>query len=316
MRSIAVLLLFAITVAPAGAQERKSRGRGKEPPYPLLVTSDTRRDKKKLAALERPGRIVFTDGFESPKSFGKYFEIGGRTDGRAVLETDARLAHTGKGAIRLTAPARDGRSSGAGAHAWLGPKGYDQLYFRRYIKFAEDYDQGNLNHTGGGLAGVAGTGKWDGMGKAGLRPTGEDRFTSRLEPWRDWGRYSAPGYMFCYTYWMDMKPGRAEGQHWGNMLGPKKTERIVPERGRWVCLEQMIKVNTVGKADGELAAWIDGKLYLHYKGFRWRKTERLRLKRFSLDIYVHEARRQNVVWYDDVTLSTGYIGPLKRKVAR
>jgi len=93
------------------------------------------------------------------------------------------------------------------------------------------------------------------------------------------------------------------------MLGPDKADRIVPKRGDWVCLEHMIKVNTIGKADGELAAWIDGKLYFHYRGFRWRKTERLTIKRFTLDIYVHKAQRRNVVWYDDVVLSTGYVGP-------
>jgi len=98
-----------------------------------------------------------------------------------VLETDARLAHSGHGAIRLTSPARDGKSSGAGAVGWLGPKGYDQLY---------------------------------------------------------------------------------------------------------------------------------------YRGFRWRATERLRIKRFTIDIYVHKAQRNNVVWYDDVVLSTGYVGPMKRNAGR
>jgi len=177
MRTIALLCVYMLATASAEAQEKDAPKRAKEPPYPVLVTEKTRRDKKALAALEKPGRIVFTDGLESPKSFGKYFEIGGRKDGRVVLETEARLAHSGRGAMRLTAPARDGKSSGASAVGWLGPKGYDQLYYRRYIKFAKDYDQGHLNHTGGGLAGVAGTGKWDGMGKAGIRPTGDDRFS-------------------------------------------------------------------------------------------------------------------------------------------
>ena len=171
MRPIAVLLLLAI---PA---------RTTEPPYPVLVTAKTQRDKKVLAALEKPGRVVFSDGFESPKSFEKYFEIGGRKDGRVVLETDARLAHSGRGAIRLTARARDGKESGASAVGWLGPKGHDQLY-------------------------------------------------------------------------------------------------------------------------------------LHYRGFRWRNTERLTIKRFTIDIYVHKAQRDNVVWHDDVVLSTRYIGPLKQRASR
>jgi len=88
--------------------------------------------------------------------------------------------------------------------------------------------------------------------------------------------------------------------------------RFVPPRGESICLKQMIEVNTVGKADGELAAWINGQLYLHYRGFRWRKTERLKIKRFTFGIYIHQARRKNVVWYDDVAVSTGYLGPLKR----
>jgi len=58
-----------------------------------------------------------------------------------------------------------------------------------------------------------------------------------------------------------------------------------------------------------LAAWIDGKLYIHYRGFRWRSNDDVRLKRFNIGVYIHQARKDNTVWYDDVTLSTGYIGP-------
>jgi hypothetical protein len=93
------------------------------------------------------------------------------------------------------------------------------------------------------------------------------------------------------------------------MFAPTEERRVVPPRGKWVCLEQMIQVNTIGKADGELAAWIDGELYLHMTGFRWRTDEKGRIKRFNLGIFIHETRRTNSVWYDDVVLSTGYIGP-------
>ena len=39
--------------------------------------------------------------------------------------------------------------------------------------------------------------------------------------------------------------------------------------------------------------------------------QRLRLlnKRVGFGIYVHEARRDNHVMYDDVVVSTGYVGP-------
>jgi hypothetical protein len=73
----------------------------------------------------------------------------------------------------------------------------------------------------------------------------------------------------------------------------------------------MIKTNDVGRANGELAAWIDGALFLHYVDFRWRADAAVLLKRFGLDIYVHKAARTNEAWYDDVVLSIGYVGPLK-----
>jgi hypothetical protein len=116
-----------------------------------------------------------------------------------------------------------------------------------------------------------------------------------------------PGWLFCYVYWMDMRRDR-DGHYWGNMLGPAGPQRVVPERGRWLCVEQRVAVNAPGKADGELAVWLDGRLYLHYTGFRWRSTAAVRIKRVSLMVYVHESRRENRVCYDDLVVATGYVG--------
>ena len=92
-------------------------------PYPSLVTAQTQASPKALACLERPGKTVFSDGFESPESVKKYFEIRGLREGRAKLVTDAGVAHSGRGAIQFTAVARDGRESGSGASGWLGSGG-------------------------------------------------------------------------------------------------------------------------------------------------------------------------------------------------
>lgn len=279
-----------------------------DPFYPRVVTEVTRADSEALARLEAPGEVFFTDDFETDASFDKYFEVRGLDDGRARRVGDDTAAYSGQGAMRFAAPQNDGNASGSGASLWFGPQGYEVVYFRRHIKFAADYDQGNLNHTGGGLAGVVGADRWGGMGKAGIRPQGDDRFTSSFEPWRDWQRYAAPGFMFFYAYWMDMKKS-SDGNYWGNHIEPPPENRFVPERDRWYCLEQMIRVNDLGQANGELAGWIDGRLYLHATGFRWRTVEDLKIKRADIGIYIHQATRDNVVWYDDVALSTGYIGP-------
>jgi len=277
---------------------------------PVRVTEKTRADRTALAALERPGTVFFSDDFESPESIKKYFEVRGEKEGLARIVFDPKVARSGKGAFQFTAPARDGKESGVGAVGWFGPEGHDRVHFRRYIRFAPDYDQGNLHHVGGGLSAVAGSNKWAHMGSAGLRPKGDDYFNSSFEPWKDWGRLPPPGRMFLYTYWMDMKRDK-DGHYWGNNLEAGEGDRLALDRNRWYCLEHMIRANDAGKPNGELAAWIDGKLYIHYTGFRWRSAPDVKLKRFSFGLYVHQAARVNTVWYDDVALSTGYIGPAK-----
>lgn len=282
--------------------------RAADPPhYPFLVTAATRADAVELLRLQQPGSIVCRDDFESQESFAHWFEIGGEREGRVRISREPEAVHGGSGSLQLTSTANGGQPCGAGPMRWLGDDGHDVLHLRYWLRYAPDYDQGNLNHTGGWLAGVAGTDKWAGLGSAGERPAGDDHFSTSVEGWRDWQRVPAPGFLFSYTYWMDMKRDR-DGNWWGNMLGPADGERFVPERGKWLCVEQRVAVNTPGNADGELAVWLDGKLYTHHRGFRWRSSEAVRIKRIWLLAYVHAATRDNTVWFDDVVASTGYVG--------
>lgn len=274
---------------------------------PTLATAATRADPAALAKLQKPGKVLFHDEFESETSFGSYFEVGGLKEGRAKIVHDEQQVHSGHGALSLTATENGGKSCGASPALWLGDDGFDCVHLRYWIRYAPDYDQGNLNHTGGSLSGVAGTNKWRGMGTAGTRPAGDDYFATRVEGWRDWQHVAAPGYLFSYTYWMDMQQDR-DGHFWGNMLGPIESERFVPKRGEWLCVEERVVVNTPGKADGELAVWLNGVLYTHHTGICWRSSADVKIKRVALMVYVHEARRDNTVFYDDVVVSTGYIG--------
>ncbi len=289
---------------------------GEEGPmaYPRDVTQETLAHPEELARLQTPGSVFFQEDFESPKDLEKWYNRIGEKAGATQVVLNRTFAHSGQGALQLHTVNRNGESSAAGATYWFHP-GYDTIYFRRYIKFADDYDQGNLNHVGGSLYAVAGNDKWAEMGKAGIRPKGDDRFGAGFEPWRAWGRNEPPGAMMLYTYWMDMKRDR-DGNYWGNMFAPPKDRQVLLQRGVWHCLEHMVKANTPGQEDGEMAAWIDGKLYIHLKGFRWRTSPEVKLKRISLGLYVHQSRRANTVWYDDVVLSTGYIGCIAAKKER
>ena len=70
-------------------------------------------------------------------------------------------------------------------------------------------------------------------------------------------------------------------------------------------------LGTPGEADGEMAAWVDGQLYLHLKGFRWRTSADVKPKRITCGMYIHQSERANVLYYDDLAVSTGYVGPLE-----
>ncbi len=155
------------------------------------------------------------------------------------------------------------------------------------------------------LYAVEGENKWNQMGMAGIKPDGDDRFGSGFEPWSSWEALIPPGRMQFYAYWHEMLPDNS-GPYWGNVFYPDSV--IIPERGRWYCMEMMIKANDAGDDNGEMAAWIDGKLYLHLTGFNWRTTNELKIKRISLGIYIHNNPEDNICWFDDVVLSTGYIG--------
>ncbi|MCB9880100.1 MAG: hypothetical protein H6835_21105 [Planctomycetes bacterium] len=316
------VLLALLPAGGAFAQEPAAEA-AREAPAPIEVTAATRADAKALARLQQPGRVLFHDEFEADASFRSYFEIQGQKEGRVAIERDAAIVHGGLGALRLTSTSRDGASCGAGPVLWL-PKvierregeqapSLDTVHLRYWIRYAADYDQGNLHHTGGSLSGVAGDFMWTGMGGAGKCPPGDESFSTRVEGWRDWQRLPPPGYLHCYSYWHEMRRGN-DGHYWGNMLTASQPEqRVVPERAKWQCVELRVAANTVGddgaQRDGELAVWLDGALYLHFTGIAWRTSAAVLLKRVGLLCYVHEARRDNTVWFDDVVVATGYIGP-------
>jgi hypothetical protein len=178
--------------------------------------------------------------------------------------------------------------------------GYDEIWIRWAVKFAEDFDQGNHMH----LCWVGGNrvdNKYSAFGKAGKKPNGSDFLVTNLEPWREWGRVEPPGTLMFYSYWPDMKQS-PDGMYWGsNLLSDPKIQ--VP-RGKWVQMALHIKLNKPGQANGEQEFWMDGKHGGKWTGIRFRDTHDLKLNSFALDLYVHESKKVNLAWFDEVEIST------------
>jgi len=260
------------------------------------------------AAAQSRAEIIFSDNFELFVDPQKWPDITADPPARSSVSTDNRPenVHSGLVALKLTAAARNDSTASAKVNTWFMP-GYDQLYYRFYAKFAEDFNQGNFMHwcfVGGNHR----DNQWSSMGKAGQKPVGQDFFSSMFEPARDNGKYPPPGAMGFSSAYPDM-PVSGDGNYW--TIGFRPLVPFVIERGRWYCLEFMIKLNTVGEKNGEQAFWVDGVKIFHLRNMRWRDSELLKLNSFWFNVYIHESRQDNTCWYDDLVISTEYVGPME-----
>ncbi len=138
-----------------------------------------------------------------------------------------------------------------------GGWGGDTVFARCYVKF--DQGCGAIGHFGPCLGGNAPATRWPSV-KAGHPTDGTKSFWSGIEPYGDAWVWD------FYTYWCEMRGSPPRGQTWGNSFIRDPGLKVT--KGEWICVEQMIRMNTLGDTDGEQALWIDGKLAAHLgKGF-------------------------------------------------
>jgi hypothetical protein len=225
-------------------------------------------------------------------------------------------------------------------------EGYDRVFTRMYVKFAEDCEP--VHHFGTCVGGNFPSTAWPSV-RAGQPPDGDKSFWIGIEPFGDAWRWD------YYTYWCEMRGSPPRGQTWGNSF--IRAPGLKVRKGRWQCIELMVQVNRVGESNGELALWIDGELVSHlgkgfpkgkwvfdkftpaadgegvrwnqakgdreyfttapggdpFEGFRFRTNPKLNINFLWLYLYLTEGTpgKVNRVWFDDVVVATEYIGPLR-----
>jgi hypothetical protein len=248
--------------------------------------------------------VFFFDDFESSdlRQWDNRFGECGSLNISVISNPTSVFA--GKHALELAAP--PGKGSGASLPVWFMP-GHDTVHARWYCKFAPDFNHGDSMHFNRLIGGHPEDYEVT-VGRAGTKPTGADFLTTGIEPWRDHGRNPGLGALTFYTYYPDMKQCE-NGKYWGTVF--LAMPRVIIERGRWYCMEMMVRCNTPGRTDGEQAAWVDGKQVASITGMRWRDTGALKVHCFRLHLYIHDSPGINRVWFDNVALSTSYIGPIE-----
>lgn len=251
-------------------------------------------------------QVIFADDFESGDYAKKWDTV--RDDANAVLalvDLPADDARLGKKTLKVTATL--GKNTGGGVTKWFAPA--ETLFIRCYVKFDPGCDYVHHFCTLRANKSLTGGERWSGFGGAGLKPDGDERFSTALEPWGDWGRRPPPGRWNFYSYFHEMEKS-PDGKFWGNTFRPAEQPDI--RRGIWICAEFMLKHNTPGKPDGEQAYWIDGELRGHWRGINWRTSPTLWANAFTLESYVTETWTKNAVnsvYFDNVVIAKEYIGP-------
>ena len=256
--------------------------------------------------IGRHPEVIFAENFETDELGAAWNSVRDR-DGKVLQLVDLSVdkAPVGNRSLKVTATLGD--NTGGGLTKWFTSA--DRIFIRFYTKFEPDCDYVHHYCTLRANKSLQGRDKWSGFGGAGEKPAGDERFSTALEPWGNWGRWPPPGRWNFYSYWHLMDQSR-DGRYWGNGFRPAQQPNI--KRGEWICAEMMLQHNTPGRDDGEQAFWIDGELRGHWRGINWRTSPTLWANAFTLESYVTDRwtkQKINVVYFDNVVIARAYIGP-------
>ena len=250
------------------------------------------------AGLKGRTDVVWFEDFESPDWKDHWSELSER----AAVTDDPKLVLRGRRAFAIRSTKGEHGSMGGSVYF---PQGFDTLYVRYYVYFPKDFVWGQGRYCHLKLFGLEGlrTGQLWKPTRAGVKPTGTDKFSSRI------CARPKTGELHFYVYHPDQRGGYGDNRECTAGL----------QRGRWHSLETMLKVNTVGEKDGEVTCWLDGKLVGRAEGLRFRTIEDLRIRKARFDNYWGGAGDENtapvdqVHYIDNVVVATDYIGPAETR---
>jgi len=88
--------------------------------------------------------------------------------------------------------------------------------------------------------------------------------------------------------------------------------------GTWHCLELMLKNNTPGEKNGEIKAWMDGKIKIDVKNRRFRTVDSVKIRRVAFVNYFGGSNKSDTspqnqrIYLDDIVISEKPIGCLSK----
>lgn len=258
--------------------------------------------------IGRDPDVIFATGFESPfwRSEWSYVSLGSHAE--TVDRDDVRkFEPLFASALRVEIPQGTnlGLDMGFNFLDKIGAEP-DEIYFRYYIRFADDWIP---TADGGKLPGPAGT-----YGRAGWG----GRKANGTEGWSLRGLFlhastvSNPvhGRIGIGTYAYHAAGEDFFGDEWD---WNRSTQLL--ERNRWYCLEQRLRMNTPAQRDGLLRAWIDGVMAFDKQDVYLRDIPSIRIEKIWMNVYhggTTKAAEDLHLYIDNVVIARRPIGCVAR----
>lgn len=263
------------------------------------------KDFAKDAGIGKHPDVLFATGFESSIWLTEWNYFDPRSSAEVVSQDAAgRFEPFAGRALRVRL--EKGQNLGLDLRYIFGKDGKpepEEVYFRYYLRFADDW---NPFTDGGKMPGIAGT-----YGRAGWGMRKSDGYNG----WSVRGGFAArpatdktvAGLTSLGSYAYHANTGES-GDYWGWNEGPSG----LLENNRWYSVEQYVKLNTPGTRDGVFRAWIDGRKVLEKTAIEFRKTTDLKIENIWMNIYhggTTTAPQDMTLYIDNVVIARRYIGP-------
>ncbi|MCB1922378.1 MAG: DNRLRE domain-containing protein [Gammaproteobacteria bacterium] len=278
--------------------------------FRLTIPADTEQDPQAGFAARFPRdegiyqhpAVVFATGFESSDWYEEWSASREPASAEPVSEDAANhFAPLSGKALRVTI--EQGKKGGLNLlYRFREKTGAepDAMHFRYYVRLGESWKP----LVSGKMPGFAGT--YNRAGWGGRRSDGVNGWSAR-------GAYkvasSAQGDAYAlgsYIYHAD------SSTKFGDLVGWNLGNTGLIEKNRWYSVEQYVRLNTPGKADGEVKAWLDGVLVYQRRGLRFRDIPDLHIETLWMNVYhggVDAAPSDLNLFIDNVVIAREYIGP-------
>ena len=257
--------------------------------------------------LERDPNVLLVERFEAAPRQLKWLERDDLDFVSRASPTDRQADFEPLQGAALAVVVRKGSHRGMNTRIAMQPLAGSQpeeLYFRYHLRFGRDWDP---FLDGGKLPGFAGT-----YGRAGWGGRPADGFNG----WSARGKFSqqaGPGSALTDLRGVGSYVYHVRKDRHGETMGWNLGAGGWLQKNRWYSIEQHLRLNTPGRNDGVLRAWVDGRLVFERRDLRWRDVETLRIETLWMNIYhggSKPAPQDMTMFIDNLVVARQYIGPL------